>query len=77
MGTAEEKMTADEEPTQAISPGADPFEPKSAGQSDPMMVNPAAAAAAEFDPDHEPTPRLFVSWPPTPTPTPTPPPPSP
>ncbi len=39
-----------EEPTQAVSPGADPYELKYPGQSDPLMVNPFEAAEAEFDP---------------------------
>ena len=37
--------TPQQQPTQAISPGSNPFAPKSAGRSDPMMVDPAAAAA--------------------------------
>ena len=58
--------TAEQEPTQAISPGADLYEPESPGQSDPVMVDPAAAANAEFDPAYPPKPSPFVSWPPAP-----------
>ncbi|MET3808488.1 hypothetical protein ABIB25_005517 [Nakamurella sp. UYEF19] len=39
-----------EEPTQAVSPGAEPYELKYPGRSDPLMVNPFQAADAEFDP---------------------------
>lgn len=68
MAAAEQDFsTAEQEPTQAISPGADPYESRSTGRSDPMMVDPAVAAAAEFDPTYSPTSRPFVSWPPTPT----------
>src|SRR5580765_4688850 len=40
-----------EEPTRAVTPGADPARHRSPGQADPDMVDPAAAVDAEFDPD--------------------------
>ena len=39
-----------EEPTQAVSPGADPTQDRSPGQADADMVDPAAAVDAEFIP---------------------------
>ena len=43
--------TTPDEPTQAVTPGADPTQDQSPGQSDPDLVDPAAAVDAEFDPD--------------------------
>ncbi|AZI57199.1 hypothetical protein EH165_02530 [Nakamurella antarctica] len=37
------------QPTQSVSPGADPYEMKYEGQSNPFMINPLNAAAAEFE----------------------------
>ncbi len=42
-----------DEPTQAVTPGADPTQHPSPGQADPEMVDPAAAVAAEFNPEHD------------------------
>jgi sporulation protein YlmC with PRC-barrel domain len=66
MGTpARPTNPAGLEPTQAISPGANPWEARSVGRSESAMVDPAVAAGAEFVAADQLRPTTFVSWPPS------------
>jgi len=52
MSTTRSTGSGDREPTQSIAPGADPTqEPDDSKQGNAALVDPAAAAQAEFEPD--------------------------
>lgn len=49
--------SAEEQPTQAVSPGADPTQDQDQDQGRSDMVDPAQAAGAEFEPEPQTTPE--------------------